>query len=184
MPATTAIGVASRRPSVAEHVEQVDAATRWTTSPSSARIVSQASVRIRYVTKNGAMIEQQEEVLPASAAERDPVRERVADAASASTVAIPAYSNERIELWLVGRERVRVVVPRPGEPVAVKSIGSPSRSDWWPRNPSGTTKKTASQASPGASSRYGVSPRCRWRKPIAVADRSSQAPSSFCHFVL
>src|SRR2546422_4430097 len=41
----------------------------------------------------------------------------------------------------------------------------PDWSDWYARKPSGTTKKTASQAIPGASSRYGVSPRWRWRKP-------------------
>src|SRR5712691_2256045 len=41
----------------------------------------------------------------------------------------------------------------------------PDWSDWYARKPSGTTKKTASQRRPGASSRYGVSCRCRWRKP-------------------
>src|SRR6266566_5028065 len=43
----------------------------------------------------------------------------------------------------------------------------PDWSDWYARKPSGTTKKTASQAIPGASSRYGVSPRWRWKKPTA-----------------
>src|SRR6266536_1427730 len=40
----------------------------------------------------------------------------------------------------------------------------PDCSDWYARKPSGTTKNTASQSTPGASSRYGVSPRWRWKK--------------------
>src|SRR5919201_726490 len=40
----------------------------------------------------------------------------------------------------------------------------PDSSDWYARKPSGTTKKTASHRTPGASSRYGVSPRWRWKK--------------------
>src|SRR6266576_1430208 len=41
----------------------------------------------------------------------------------------------------------------------------PDSSDWYARNPSGTTKNNPSQSRPGASSRYGVSCRLRWRKP-------------------
>src|SRR5947207_11786840 len=40
----------------------------------------------------------------------------------------------------------------------------PDCSDWYARKPSGTRKNTASHATPGASSRYGVSPRWRWKK--------------------
>ena len=53
MPATTAIEVASRRPSWPSRCRSRSVLT---TSPLSERIVSHASVRIRYVTKNGAMI--------------------------------------------------------------------------------------------------------------------------------
>src|SRR5205807_10151216 len=46
----------------------------------------------------------------------------------------------------------------------------PDCSDWYARKPSGTTKKALSQKMPGASSRYGVRPRCRWRKPTLCGD--------------
>src|SRR5437588_7354083 len=44
----------------------------------------------------------------------------------------------------------------------------PDCSDWYARKPRGTTKNTPSQSRPGASSRYGVSCRCRWRKPTGA----------------
>src|SRR5919108_5250367 len=47
----------------------------------------------------------------------------------------------------------------------------PDCSDWYARNPSGTRKKTPSQKTPGASNRYGVRPRCRWRKPNSARDQ-------------
>src|SRR5690242_9570372 len=37
------------------------------------------------------------------------------------------------------------------------------------RNPSGTRKKIPSQSIPGANSRYGVEPRCRWKKPKPIS---------------
>ena len=53
IPAMTAVEVASRRPSSATRCDDLEAST---TNPSSERMVCQASVLIRYVTKNGAMI--------------------------------------------------------------------------------------------------------------------------------
>jgi len=52
MPAMTAADVASRRPSEPRMWTSFNTDT---TTPLSERIVSHASVRIRYVTKNGAM---------------------------------------------------------------------------------------------------------------------------------
>src|SRR5689334_17067898 len=40
----------------------------------------------------------------------------------------------------------------------------PDCSDCSARYPSGTTKNTARKSTPGASSRYGVRPRCRWNR--------------------
>ena len=51
IPATTAVEVASRRPSSASSPTVL---STLTTVPSSERIVCHAIVRIRYVTKNGA----------------------------------------------------------------------------------------------------------------------------------
>src|SRR5947208_11883020 len=44
----------------------------------------------------------------------------------------------------------------------------PDCSDWYARKPSGTTKNTPSHSRPGASSRYGVSCRWRWRRPTGA----------------
>src|SRR5690349_5001914 len=52
----------------------------------------------------------------------------------------------------------------------------PDCSDWYARKPSGTTKNTASHNSPGASSRYGVSCRFRWRKPTAALPGDEALP--------
>ena len=82
--------------------------------PPSERIVSQASVRIRYVTKNGGDHEQEEQVLPASAAERDPVRERVADRERRHG-RDPRVLERADELRLVRRDGVAEVRPRPAE---------------------------------------------------------------------
>src|SRR3954465_6665578 len=41
----------------------------------------------------------------------------------------------------------------------------PDCSDWYARKRRGRTKNTRSHSRPGASSRYGVSCRFRWRKP-------------------
>src|SRR3954471_12550899 len=40
----------------------------------------------------------------------------------------------------------------------------PDCSDWYARKTSGTTKKIDSQSTPGRRSRYGVSPRWRWKR--------------------
>src|ERR1044072_1544116 len=52
----------------------------------------------------------------------------------------------------------------------------PDCSDWQARKPSGTTKNTASQAMPGRSSRYGVSPRWRWKRLKRASPRDQVLP--------
>src|SRR5689334_14217473 len=47
----------------------------------------------------------------------------------------------------------------------------PDSSDWYARNPSGTRKNTARNASPGASSTYGIKPRWRWNHFISAGDQ-------------
>src|SRR4051812_12132813 len=54
----------------------------------------------------------------------------------------------------------------------------PDCSDWYARKPSGTRKNTASHSTPGASSRYGVSCRCRWRYPTAASAGDQVLPGS------
>src|SRR4051812_39827884 len=52
----------------------------------------------------------------------------------------------------------------------------PDCSDWYARKTSGTTKKIDSQSTPGRSSRYGVSPRWRWKRFTRSSARDEVLP--------
>src|SRR5438876_7208804 len=50
----------------------------------------------------------------------------------------------------------------------------PDCNDWSTRYPIGIRKKSASHSIPGERSRYGVAPRCRWKKPISPSSGRGQ----------
>jgi hypothetical protein len=91
IPAITAVEVASRRPSSATRPMDWNTCR---TKPSSERMFCHASVRIRYVTKNGAMMKRSSRFF------QRPPRKAIQyvsgyEMSSAASVAIPAYSSER-----------------------------------------------------------------------------------------
>ena len=97
-----------------------------TTEPWSARIDCHASVRIRYVTKNGAMMRRSRKFF------HRPPRNAIQYASgyemrNAASVASAAYWSERMKWLAVERERVGVVVPGPGERVAVERVAGLER---------------------------------------------------------
>ena len=144
IPATTAVEVASSRPARAEDVERLE------------RVHDEAVVgedRLpgerpdQVGDEEGRDDDQQQQVLPAAAAERDPVRDRVADHEREQR-RDPRVLERADELGAVVRDRVPVVAPRPREGVS-RRRSCPTAATGRRGSPSGTRKKTAEEEQPG-----------------------------------